>query len=295
MVSLKSQTLDLYWYLLSISGGLVDAVDAGGKTALQWAATSGHTEVVKWLVQAGAQVNTVDDTGRSALFRATEGSYIPIVRLLYEAGAEVNTEDVYGWTPLFNAVVCNDYDLSRELLAMGASARHRNDMGQTVLHLIAHRLANDNLLTLCRTDSNFYIRDRQVSCAASKHAVNNPGYEVPITEMLLDAGAQVNLTDNFNRSALMVAAIEGNVDVMRLLVNAGADLRAETWVGDDVWPLKLAPCVETCQWLKAHWEISVRPLQELCRLHIREVLFKCIDLKINQLPLPTKVLDFLRL
>lgn len=49
----------------------------------------------------------------------------------------------------------------------------------------------------------------------------------PTVKVLLDAGAQVNLKDNHeNWSAFMFAAGEGQIEVMKLLIAAGADVKA---------------------------------------------------------------------
>ena len=46
---------------------------------------------------------------------------------------------------------------------------------------------------------------------------------VPVVRALVEASADMNLTDNDGRTALMLAADWGHVEVVRLLVDAGAD------------------------------------------------------------------------
>ena len=49
---------------------------------------------------------------------------------------------------------------------------------------------------------------------------------VPLLELLVKNGADVNARDNTGSTALMMASYEGNVDVVKMLLENGADLNA---------------------------------------------------------------------
>ena len=69
-----------------------------GMTALMYACSSGHSDVARTLLQAGAEVNKVDNLNKTALFHATKdvrdiimfNRLDDIVKLLLQHGA--------GWT-----------------------------------------------------------------------------------------------------------------------------------------------------------------------------------------------------
>ncbi|MFN8391419.1 MAG: ankyrin repeat domain-containing protein [Bdellovibrionota bacterium] len=85
-------------------GAKLDAVDQEGKLPLVLAAGSGDENLVKRLLDAGANVNQADGFGSTALHwsRSDNGNFgvSRITKLLVEAGAAVNARDHFGQTPL---------------------------------------------------------------------------------------------------------------------------------------------------------------------------------------------------
>ena len=77
-------------------GERVDSRDNMGKSCLYLACANGHTEIVKILLEAGADPREepdVDGYGHIALIGACENGHTDIVKLLLDAGASVRI----GW------------------------------------------------------------------------------------------------------------------------------------------------------------------------------------------------------
>ena len=58
--------------------------DKSGRTALHWAAISGHTDIVRFLLEKGANVLAETGSKMNALHGAVEGGRVETVRALME-------------------------------------------------------------------------------------------------------------------------------------------------------------------------------------------------------------------
>jgi ankyrin repeat protein len=100
-------------------------------TPLHEVAARGQFELVRLLVEQGADVNAEDLMGQTPLHHAVE--YPDIVRYLVDNGAAVNEDDVHGETPLHLAV--RTPESARILVENGASVAFENHFGETPLDL----------------------------------------------------------------------------------------------------------------------------------------------------------------
>lgn len=75
-------------------------LEQGQFTPLMWASYVGHTDVVKYLLECGANVDAIDEHGISSLSWASGRNHVDIVELLLEAGASPNLCDKNDTTPL---------------------------------------------------------------------------------------------------------------------------------------------------------------------------------------------------
>jgi ankyrin repeat protein len=114
-------------------------------TALQAAVRRGLPELIRVLVEHGADVRCRDEqTTWSLVHTAVEHRQLAAIQELVQSGVDVNTEDGQGWTPLHLAVdveadaaeqkaVAPDTRSIRLLLELGADPKHVNKEGETAI------------------------------------------------------------------------------------------------------------------------------------------------------------------
>lgn len=103
-----------------------DAVNAHGETPLMMAALKGEVEWVRKLLARGAKV---DKPGWAPLHYAATGPEPQIVAMLLDRGASIDAESPNRSTPLMMASQYGTEASVDLLLARGADARRRNDLG----------------------------------------------------------------------------------------------------------------------------------------------------------------------
>jgi ankyrin repeat protein len=105
----------------------VRAAYASGRTALHVAATHGRTEIVRLLLQKGADPNARDQDGSAPIDEAAWRGFRDIVALLLDAGARIDgPQTKTGATPLNEAAFMGQAAVVELLLARNASVVSRN-------------------------------------------------------------------------------------------------------------------------------------------------------------------------
>ena len=124
---------------LLTAGADVNAPQGDGMTGLHWAARYGATEIVRLLLNAGADHGVTTRLGdHTALHVASRAGQASSVLALLNAGAVVNALTTTGTTPLHFAATAGNVDTLTALLDHGAHANAREPVwGQTPLMFAA--------------------------------------------------------------------------------------------------------------------------------------------------------------
>ena len=114
----------------------LQARDANDETALDRAAEMGRLDIVKKLLDSGADLEESPRGNLTALMRACRHrGNVEVVRLLLSKGAAVNGRARSGTTPLMFAASSGRVDIAKILLAAGADPNARTKTGRTALRI----------------------------------------------------------------------------------------------------------------------------------------------------------------
>ena len=172
----------------------------GGLSPLLYAARDGRLESARILVAAGADVNTVDPNGITPLLMAITNNHIDVARFFVERGASVSVADWYGRTPLWAAVETRNMDVDNATFENGVDR-------MPVLELIKVLLDKG-------ADPNTQTKETP-----------------PIRRQMLRVTGSLSWVDFTGQTPFLTAALAGDVDVMRLLLDYGADPYMATFAG----------------------------------------------------------------
>lgn len=123
--------------LLQSDPQLLSSWSADGFTALHFACFFRQEAAAKLLLERGADSSAVARNSMKVapLHSAAAGHHVNIVRLLLEHGAQPNTRQQQGWTAVHSAAQEGDRAMLELLLKYGADPRATNDAGKTPLQL----------------------------------------------------------------------------------------------------------------------------------------------------------------
>ncbi|KAJ5935976.1 hypothetical protein N7454_005274 [Penicillium verhagenii] len=206
--------------LLLEKGAELESNDDSRRTPLLWAARNGHKEVVRLLLEKGAELESNDDSRRTPLLWAARNGHKAVVRLLLEKGAELDSKDCQGRIPLSWAASNGHEAVVRVLLEKGAELECKNNVGgQTPLSWAASRGHKAVVRLLLEKGAELESNDASRRTPLSWAAKN--GHKA-VVRLLLEKGAELECNDNHNYSPLSWAASNGHEVVTRLLLEKGA-------------------------------------------------------------------------
>ncbi|HEX2752033.1 MAG TPA: ankyrin repeat domain-containing protein, partial [Alphaproteobacteria bacterium] len=169
----------------------VFSADHNGDTCLHHAVKREDSDVAEYLLktEAARMVNAVNLDGRSPLHVAAEKKNKKLLQIMVAAGGDVNLPDRKGFTPLHDAITSNDIKTVKLLIENGADIS-KPTAGMRVTPLIL--------------------------------AIQQKG-DREIVRLLLEHDASAKAADDEGITPLMVAARNGDLPLMQVLLETGAD------------------------------------------------------------------------
>jgi ankyrin repeat protein len=127
--------------LVKENAGVVNAFAPDGFFPLGLAAFFGHRAIVEFLLKNGADVNAAARNAQkvTALHGAVARRDVEIVKMLLEGGADANAKQEHGFVPLHDAAANGNLALVQLLVSHRARADERSDDGKTPGEMAAER------------------------------------------------------------------------------------------------------------------------------------------------------------
>ena len=173
-------------------GADINATDGRGRTAVMAATYENKADMVKALINKGADINIRDNNLNNVLLYAGASGYLDIVKLAIDAGADTKLTNRFGGTALIPASERGHVEVVQELLTQSdVDVNHINSLHWTAL-LEAIILGNGG------------VRHQN------------------IVQLLVNHGADVNISDGDGSTPLNHAQQKGFKEIADILIEAGA-------------------------------------------------------------------------
>ncbi|KAG8526141.1 uncharacterized protein KY384_000134 [Bacidia gigantensis] len=226
----------------------LDKKDGQGRTALGLAIRGGHQDIIRLLLEKGADINIINndggvestalemsawtgnkesmqcilekaryfkkDTKNEALLLAASwvGSEA-MVLLLLKHGANIDFKDYIGETALYRAALSGSNSVVRVLIQNGADVNAKNKWGETALHKAAAKGYTNMISALLEGGCDINAKDKWGQTALHEAACG--GTDETRIRLLLEGGCDINAKDKKGKTALHIAAlgVNGYLDI----------------------------------------------------------------------------------
>jgi len=187
-----------------VRGGLPDRgsryLTPGGMTPLLYAARDGRIESARLLVQNGAKLETTDPNGITPLLMSITNNQVETALFLIDRGAQINIVDWYGRSPLWSAVEVRNMDIDNATFVNGVDRAPVLEL----IRVLLDKGADPNVRT-----------------------AETP----PIRRFILPITGSLEWVDFVGMTPFLYAARSGDVTVMKMLLDKGADPKIPTFGG----------------------------------------------------------------
>ncbi|MFC2145871.1 ankyrin repeat domain-containing protein, partial [Acidobacteriota bacterium] len=208
--------------------GCIHLKDKQGSTPLYYAAGGSSREIVKLLIQKGANVNAANFEKVTPMHVAAYAGRVPIAQLLIEAGADINARNAFGDTPLHWAVFYGRKELVNLLVEKGVNVDAKSDEGTFFLHEGAAGGHEKLVNMLIEKGAN--IKTENSNGGTLLHSSASGGL-IQLVELTIKKGDNVNAKNRYGMTPLHNAANNGHIKVIQLLITRGADSNAAAYDG----------------------------------------------------------------
>lgn len=228
-------------------------------STLHYACKRGFENIVRQLVERGANVQEEGESGQSVLHAAVLSGNENIVKFILDFELDVSGKEEIRFerTPLHFAAKEGHLHLIELLLRRGAAVNEKDKLGRTALYFATNRkhdCAVELLLErgasidfTCTSWVHPFKSSRQGKVSFNYHRKLHSALHVAaelgnelIARKFLDRGIDVNIRGENNLTALHVASVQGQTEVVRLLLDHGADMTIKTFFSNQSTALHLA-------------------------------------------------------
>ncbi|XP_043411110.1 ankyrin repeat and death domain-containing protein 1A isoform X5 [Prionailurus bengalensis] len=208
--------------ILVNSGAKIHCKNKDGLTLLHCAAQKGHVPVLAFIMEdlEDVPLDQADKLGRTAFHRAAEHGQLDALDFLVGSGCEHSVKDKEGNTALHLAASRGHLTVLQRLVDIRLDLEEQNVKKQSCLHYAALGGSEDVARALIHAGGHTNIADHGASPMHLAVRHNFPA----LVQLLIDAGSDLDATDNRQQTPLHLAAEHAWQDIAEMLLVTGVNL-----------------------------------------------------------------------
>lgn len=225
-ISMRSSSLTEF---LSDHGAYLDR-RVNEHTALTFAIATACPAIAKVLIEGGANINLPSSKGNLPLLAAAAAGDLETMKLLLSRGASQDAFGSDGYLPIHMAAHKNQVEVLQLLFKAGSPIDPTSEHGETPLTIAMHLGCFEAAQFLIEVGADVDYsapRAERIICQALKAG------NTRIAMALIRGGADLTtpLNRNANMTPLHLAAHYGQNDVLATMIKTGVDLDTRAWPG----------------------------------------------------------------
>ncbi|KAJ3652448.1 hypothetical protein Zmor_018410 [Zophobas morio] len=201
-------------------GATKEVFNRGKQTPLSYAAQEGHEDVVSYLISVQANIFAADDDGRIPREIAESRGHTNVAKMLRDAENNMDKIPDPQQNQLHAAVETGQLETLKQLINSGGKIEEINKNNETLLHIAAARNHLDIVQYLLSKQANTFAKN--CDGRIPLHLACQNGHMKIVKELLTND--QMAAVDRWKLTPLHRAALKGRKKVVKVLVEAGADI-----------------------------------------------------------------------
>lgn len=211
---------DIVKYLVE-KGANVHLRNDNNNNALINASMQGHDKIVTLLLDNEAKINSRGSCGKTALHFAADKQHAEVVKILADRGCYINPQDDYQRIPLTYASWRGNAEVIKTLAENNADVNFTTGDNYTFLHHLSWQAKHEGMKALLEAGADANILNEGGELPLH-NAVSNGNHAA--VKLLLNYTKNINQPEkNYGNTPLHIAARNGDLISYKILTEAGAD------------------------------------------------------------------------
>ena len=210
----------------------INSKDDCSATPLIIAVKQNHIEIVKYLLQKGADISlTTEDKKRNALHIASQEGSVAVIEMLLSYDLRPDSRDGEGNTPLVCAAACGQIEAVNCLLKHGADPLLKGQDGRNLLHFAAQ--SGNVIIIETMLSKGLDVDSRGETLGLTPLMVSIKYDKLEAAKYLLEKGANVSLKTTLREIPILtIASTVGSVAAIEMLLSCGCSIDSRDDGGD---------------------------------------------------------------